>query len=662
MFRRALRSLLMVGLLSSLSVPGQAQTGALIRYVKAGGSGSGDGTSWANASADVQTMINAAGVQQVWVATGRYVSSAANGSFRLKNNVAIYGGFRGSESSLSQRPALNPVLGQLSSTTLTTNAVTSVILSDGIAIDANSADGLTPSAQLDGVVITGGQGFTRESSGTGGGGIHLGILSVGTKAGPQFRNLLITNNSAFQGGGVYNAGLSLSFVDCVISGNRASYYGGGVFDSDSRVVSQEGGNVTPSYTNCIIRDNSCENVGGGIAAYRSLGRFRNCQIINNEAYQSGGGVFNYGDGGEASAARSARSASYTNCLISDNRTYVLAQAVLNCGNNEATFINCLIKETDPSSFAFDAGLIYNSTNARPQFLNCTLVIDLVMNYPCMINGNYDPVNELPQGQPSYPTLINCILINPNNPASDDLIRNESGSTTANYCLIGAGELNYTGTGNQRASSSPFRSATDYSLRPNTQGYNPAIDGGDLASYQNYIAFGDATKYSPVTPPATDLAGAVRVQGRRIDAGAYELAPDLVPLLYARPTSVYGPTSFSVVVELSELNGVGVSGPTTLRITKDSRLSLSLDVGLSRVGSRPVQNSQWQLDSSDPVYYILRTSQAFLPADRRAVGLTGTLSPRATSGQLAVSGLVVTALGESSLLNNADSDKIDYFQQ
>ena len=41
-----------------------------IRYVKAGGTGSG--SSWTNASGDLQAMINASGVTEVWVAGGTF--------------------------------------------------------------------------------------------------------------------------------------------------------------------------------------------------------------------------------------------------------------------------------------------------------------------------------------------------------------------------------------------------------------------------------------------------------------------------------------------------------------------------------------------------------------------------------------------------------------
>ena len=116
----------MVLLLSSLS--SLAQT---IRYVSATGTNNtpATATSWATSTTNLQGAIDAsASGDQVWVAQGTYkpggnanVNRAI--SFSMKNGVAIYGGFMGSETSLTQRPGVNPMTGspgngQPSSTTL----------------------------------------------------------------------------------------------------------------------------------------------------------------------------------------------------------------------------------------------------------------------------------------------------------------------------------------------------------------------------------------------------------------------------------------------------------------------------------------------------------------------------------------------------------------
>ena len=54
-------------------------------------SGIGNGSSWGAATSNLQAAIDASNVQKVFVAIGTYM--APNGSFRLKNDVAVYGGF-----------------------------------------------------------------------------------------------------------------------------------------------------------------------------------------------------------------------------------------------------------------------------------------------------------------------------------------------------------------------------------------------------------------------------------------------------------------------------------------------------------------------------------------------------------------------------------------
>ena len=83
-----------------------------IRYVKE--DGTGDGTSWDNASGDLQRMIDelaAAGTPgEVWVAAGTYVpqsqvisGTAYSASFLMRDGISVYGGFAGTETSKLQR-------------------------------------------------------------------------------------------------------------------------------------------------------------------------------------------------------------------------------------------------------------------------------------------------------------------------------------------------------------------------------------------------------------------------------------------------------------------------------------------------------------------------------------------------------------------------------
>ena len=75
-----------------------------IYYVKAGATG--DGSSWSNASGDIQGMIDkASSGDEVWIAGGTYypLKEAYPQYFKIESGVSLYGGFAGNEKSISER-------------------------------------------------------------------------------------------------------------------------------------------------------------------------------------------------------------------------------------------------------------------------------------------------------------------------------------------------------------------------------------------------------------------------------------------------------------------------------------------------------------------------------------------------------------------------------
>eukprot|EP01132_Coremiostelium_polycephalum_P017802 gene17802-21277_t len=108
-----MKKLLLSFLLVTLSWATMAQT---IRYVKPVATGTGAGTSWTNASDDLQaTLNNSAAGDQIWVAGGTYKPNRKadalntgtpydnNNAFILKADVKVYGGFAGTETLFAQR-------------------------------------------------------------------------------------------------------------------------------------------------------------------------------------------------------------------------------------------------------------------------------------------------------------------------------------------------------------------------------------------------------------------------------------------------------------------------------------------------------------------------------------------------------------------------------
>lgn len=106
-------------------------------YVDAKATGAGDGTSWADAYTSVQRALDAAGVgDQVWVAAGRYMENIS-----LRDAVALYGGFAGTESQASFDLADRDFIAH--ETILDGNQVDSVVTAPQSMTEPGRIDGFT---------------------------------------------------------------------------------------------------------------------------------------------------------------------------------------------------------------------------------------------------------------------------------------------------------------------------------------------------------------------------------------------------------------------------------------------------------------------------------------------------------------------------------------
>lgn len=99
-------------LASSLSLVSLSSFAAAdVLYVRASAPGGGNGQSWATAFRSLQDAFNQARstpqVDQIWVASGTYKPHASNRNiaFVPRSNLALYGGFAGTETSIAQRIA-----------------------------------------------------------------------------------------------------------------------------------------------------------------------------------------------------------------------------------------------------------------------------------------------------------------------------------------------------------------------------------------------------------------------------------------------------------------------------------------------------------------------------------------------------------------------------
>ncbi|MBD2704649.1 hypothetical protein IC229_28690 [Spirosoma sp. BT702] len=315
-----LRCLLLTCLLTALATASLlAQT---IRYVKPIASGSGNGSSWTNASANLQAMINASvSGDQVWVAGGTYKPTSTTTrtiSFAMKNGVAIYGGFAGTEAALNQRPAINATTPSSSTLSGEIGSPSSTTDNSYHVISNSTSLSLTNSAILDGFVVTRGNA-------TDGGGLNSlggGVLNngQGSVCSPLIRYCTFVANQAGYGGAICNYGNGGSsspvLTNCVFQSNTAINGGAMVNDGND-------GSSSPLLTNCTFQANRAVYQGEGLPAItRGGGMFNdgrsgssspvltNCSFQGNSASQ-GGVMYNLGSSGSSSPV-------LTNCVLWNN--------------------------------------------------------------------------------------------------------------------------------------------------------------------------------------------------------------------------------------------------------------------------------------------------------------------------------------------------------
>jgi Secretion system C-terminal sorting domain len=278
-------------LLTLLSLSTCLTLHATIWYVSP--SGSGNGSSWANAASgnDLQLIIDGAAVNdQVWVMCGTYFTTNTSDrsiSFHMKTGVAIYGSFAGTETLLSERLLTCEPCSTLS------GEIGSAGNSDNSYHVLSNSTGINPSAILDGFIIEGANDNRPASGSEGlGGGIFNNGEFGGNSCNPTIRNCLIRNNFAQFGAGIFNSGhsggtASPMISNCIITGNTA-YLGGGGIDNFGLA-----GTASPTLTNCLVVNNTALERAGGMYCWggnngNANPTIVNCVFANNTAIDGGG--------------------------------------------------------------------------------------------------------------------------------------------------------------------------------------------------------------------------------------------------------------------------------------------------------------------------------------------------------------------------------------
>ncbi|MFN0131475.1 MAG: GC-type dockerin domain-anchored protein [Phycisphaerales bacterium] len=302
-----------------------------ILYVRADAPLGGNGSSWSAAYRSLQDALTVAAfsdgaVQHIWVAQGVYrperrtVAGAARSvTFKMVRDVAVYGGFAGTETSLSQRDwAAHPTIlsGDLLgndgpnfannqenayhvvTATLTPDDATSLL--DGFIITDGNADASNPptNSRGGGLFCEAGSAVVRNTTfqsntaASMGGGAHV----VGSRA--KIQSCRFVSNRAPDGAGIHAEFRAL--IDrCTIESNQVpAFGGGGALHATGFVI----------VTRSMIRDNVMTGPGNGAGvALSDQASLINCAIVENLA-----------PSGTAGGVLVATTGMIANCLINGN--------------------------------------------------------------------------------------------------------------------------------------------------------------------------------------------------------------------------------------------------------------------------------------------------------------------------------------------------------
>ena len=277
---------------------------------------------WATAFTDLQAALAAASSgDEIWVAAATYKPTATSDrtiSFAMKNGVAVYGGFDGTETMRSERdPAVNVTI-------LSGDIGTPSVSNDNSFHVITAGATVTLSGVIDGFTVTSGQADGNPASNQDRG----GALWVNGGSPKLVGVTFSANYAAFRGGAVRVESGSPQLLSCTLAGNTVAFGAGGAgLSTGAGAVDMEG---------CIVRSNSISGstTGGGGIQTAGNTTLINCVIAQN----SPNGLQITGDNNKIQ-----------DCTFDDNNGYGAAFFV----SNSNTISNSIFWGDFTSEFFFD---------------------------------------------------------------------------------------------------------------------------------------------------------------------------------------------------------------------------------------------------------------------------------------------------------------------
>ncbi len=504
-----------------------------IRYVTAGGTG--NGTSWVNASGDLQLMIDELAAldgttfpnREVWVSAGTYLPNRradATGtitlndrrnSFVMKAGVKIYGGFAVGQTSIATRDFVaNPSVlsGNIGSTAIDTDNAYHVVIA------ANDMTG----AALDGFTVT--KGYATGTGVNSTAPSNAATVTVNTRSIPSSRAagiiLYYANNATFS---------NLKIEDNYNSSSDQSSGAVYIFYSGSL-----------SFTNVEFKNNTCaNNNGGAIYSFGSttLGivsaTFKNVSFMQNAAGAAGGAIY----------ASSLSKLNFFNCRFNDNSSTGNGGAVFSAGvttageQNEIKVLNSVFSSNE-SNGTVGGSAFFNSSGSILSISNATFYANEVKA------GTSGGALHIANSASSSAKLYNSIF-NSNTAVigNGDIFRNTATFSIKNTLSQVYGTNGVDGNIVNPLPASLF--ASTVSTDPN---FLNLIEGAatEKGSQVLYNEIGDINV-------DTDLAGNLRLKHSEIDLGAYEYQGTLPVSLISYIATKNGSTALLTWKTASEQN-------------------------------------------------------------------------------------------------------------
>lgn len=352
-------------------------------YVDINASGLNNGTSWKDAYLNLQRAISESDDgSEIWVAKGTYRPGGFPDEsidipedtdplypryrhFTLRNKIAIYGGFEGTEGSRDQRDI------EKNETILSGDMDNDGEYSEDDLFHVIVNTNLDSSAILDGFTITGGNA-DLETSDSGdhheqhGGGMYnhysvsaeifncrfvrnYAVVSGGgmenRQSGLYLENCIFENNIAFKGGGMNNSNASPRLYRTEFRNNTTiDGYGGGVFNDDKS---------RGFFNECIFTENTSEDGAAMSNNVYSDVRISNCVFENNSVTRNGGAITN-----------SESNPVIWFSIFKGNTSVAGGGAIENYSDSEPKIVGCTFFDNEVTGDIGDGGAIL-STKGRP---------------------------------------------------------------------------------------------------------------------------------------------------------------------------------------------------------------------------------------------------------------------------------------------------------